>query len=211
MLSYNKDLYIVGNGPHSKVVHNQFVKESGAFFKGFLSASLYNAKLLVNDKQEFSYPSKNDTVFLLGTASRFWLNIMVSYLEEYYDKDNFPNWVSPLAYVSDKADLGYGNVILPFAYIDYDTKIGNYNLINTYASVHHHSVIGNTNILSPYAAIMGNCKVGDNNYLGVSTKITHNRTIVDSNVLSSGEVLFDDMSDLQFFKSGIVTDDDSFF
>ena len=53
---------------------------------------------------------------------------------------------------------------------------------------------------------LGYCNVGDDNWLGNAVTITSNTSIGNDNTLSSGEHLFEDMSNRQFFKHGIVTE-----
>ena len=85
--------------------------------------------------------------------------------------------------------------------------IGNFNLLNCYASVHHGVRMGNHNIFSTYAAVLGYCNVGNDNWLALEQLITQRTNIGDDNTLSSGEHLFDEMTDRQLFQSGVIFDD----
>ena len=53
---------------------------------------------------------------------------------------------------------------------------------------------------------LGYCSVGNDNWLGSGTTITQRTNIGNNNTLSSGEHLFDDMSDKQLFRHGIITE-----
>ena len=66
--------------------------------------------------------------------------------------------------------------------------------------------MGSHNILTTYAAVLGYCNVGDDNWLGNGTTVTQRTNIGNDNTLSSGEHLFDDMTDRQLFQSGVIFD-----
>ena len=87
-----------------------------------------------------------------------------------------------------------------------NADIGNFNLLNCYASVHHDVRMGSHNIFTTYATVLGYCNVGDDNWLGNATTVTQRTNLGNDNTLSSGEHLFDDMLDRQFFKSGVIVD-----
>ena len=64
--------------------------------------------------------------------------------------------------------------------------------------------MGDNNIVSPYAGLMGYAKAGDNNFLGTKVIITPKISIGNDNTISAGEVVFDDMTNRQFFQSGVI-------
>jgi UDP-3-O-[3-hydroxymyristoyl] glucosamine N-acyltransferase len=102
--------------------------------------------------------------------------------------------------------LGTGNVLNCFAMTNANANIGDFNLLNCYASVHHDVKMGSHNIFTTYATVLGYCTVGDDNWFANAVTVTSKTNIGNDNTLSSGEHLFEDMGDRQFFKHGIITE-----
>ena len=87
-----------------------------------------------------------------------------------------------------------------------NADIGNFNLLNCYASVHHDVRMGSHNIFTTYATVLGYCNGGDDKWFGNAVTVTSKTNLGNDNTLSSGEHLFEDMGDRQFFQHGIVTE-----
>jgi len=199
--------YILGNGGYAQECFEQFVLgEVINDFGGFIILKDDKAQLIDEEGiNNFNYPA--DAKFLIGTGHRKWRKTFVKHFSKYYDitVTHFPNWVAKNAHLSLTSSIGVGNVFNCFAMTNANARIGDFNLINCYASIHHDVWMGSYNIFTTYATVLGYCEVGDDNWLGNATTITSKTEIGNDNTLSSGEHLFEDMGDRQFFRNGIIT------
>ena len=199
--------YILGNGGYAQEVFAQIIVPNKYEFGGFLIVKEDKA-LLIDEEgiNPFSYPK--NAMFILGTGNKKWRRIFISHFLKYYDKsiNHFPNVFSKSTFIASTAKLGVGNVFCSYSMINGTGTVGDFNNFNAYASIHHDVILGDNNVLSPYAGIMGYCEVGNENFFGVGTQVTPKVEIGNENTLSAGETLFDDMSNRQFFQSGIITD-----
>jgi sugar O-acyltransferase (sialic acid O-acetyltransferase NeuD family) len=80
-----------------------------------------------------------------------------------------PAIVSPLAYVSNYAIIGYGTIVMHMAQVNASAIIGNNCIINSKALVEHNAVIGNHCHISTGVLINGGTKVGDSSFIGSGT------------------------------------------
>ena len=201
-------IYILGNGGYAQECFEQFVL-NGVIdkFGGFLL--LKNDKLLlINDEgiNDFDYNIKAS--FMLGTGHRVWRKTFLKHLDEFYPRNvyHYPNIIANEAHLSQTSSLGIGNVLNCFAMTNANATIGDFNLLNCYASVHHDVKMGSHNIFTTYATVLGYCTIGDDNWFANAVTVTSKTNIGNDNTLSSGEHLFEDMGDRQFFKHGIITE-----
>lgn len=198
--------YILGNSGFAKEIFEQlFVHINNNDFGGFII--LDNDKpFVINDQgaQQFTYPS--DSCFVLGTGNKKWRKMFIDHFKQHYplSATYFPNFVAHTAYMSKMASLGVGNVFCPFSLVNADASVGNFNCFNVYTTISHDCSMGDYNIISPYAGIMGYCKIGNHNFIGTNCTITPKVCIGDDNTISAGECLFDNLTDRQFFSSGVV-------
>jgi len=200
--------YILGNGGYAQECFEQFVLGRVIEdFGGFIILKEGKA-VLIDDEgiNDFTYPK--ESAFVLGTGHRKWRKVFLEHLFKYYDQNvnHFPNIVANEAHLSQTSRIGIGNVLNCFAMTNANADIGNFNLLNCYASVHHDVRMGSHNIFTTYATVLGYCNVGDDNWFGNAVTVTSKTTLGNDNTLSSGEHLFEDMGDRQFFKHGIITE-----
>jgi len=78
----------------------------------------------------------------------------------------FPNIISPLAYVSKHATIGKGNVLMHFAFVNAGVKIGNNCIINTKALIEHDAVIEDYCHISTAAVVNGGVVVKEGTFFG---------------------------------------------
>jgi len=205
-------LYILGNGGYAQECFEQFVlgeviNQYDKEFGGFLI--LKNEKLmLINDEGIDAFDYNIKASFILGTGHRKWRKVFLEHLDKFYPRNiyHYPNIAANEAHLSQTSVLGIGNVLNCFAMTNANASIGDFNLLNCYASVQHDVKMGSHNIFTTYATVLGYCNIGDDNWLGSAVTITSKTNIGNDNTLSSGEHLFEDMGDRQFFKHGIITE-----
>jgi acetyltransferase-like isoleucine patch superfamily enzyme len=199
--------YILGNGGFSQEVFAQIIVPNNYDFGGFIIVK--DDKALLIDEEginPFSYPK--NAMFILGTGNKKWRRIFISHFLKYYDHsiNHFPNVFAKSVFIASTSKMGIGNIFCEFSLLNATADIGDFNSFNIYSTASHDCSVGDNNVFSPYSSVMGYCEIGNENFLGVNTHITPKVKLGDENTLSAGEVLFDDMSNRQFFQSGIITD-----
>lgn len=204
-------LYILGNGGFAHELlqqlfyKNQLKLNNNYEFGGFITKQI--DKYFVTNMQgvaEFDYA--RHSAFIIGTCKKEWRNIFLEHFTSAYkvDDTHFPNVYSNTADIAPTVQMGVGNVFCSHSLATYNAILGNFNCFNSYASIFHDSIIGHNNILSPYASITGYCKLGNNNFLAAKALITPKISIGNDNTISAAECVFDNISDRQFFQSGII-------
>lgn len=199
--------YILGNGGFAQEVFAQVILSNSITneFGGFIIIK-DNEAILIGDEgaSTFTYPIASS--FILGTGNKTWRRTFIDHFTKYYQLTpaHFPNTLAPLAWVSPLAKLGVGNLFMNFSLINGNASMGDFNMFNPHSSLYHDSSLGDNNVFSPHSGVMGYCSLGNENFLGTGTHITPKCSLGNENTLSAGETLFDDMTDRQFFQSGVV-------
>lgn len=115
------------------------------------------------------------------------------------------NQISPLAFVSPKAQIGENNIIGPFCYIDDNTVIGNNNKFYNSVTVHTGARIGNNNEFFPGASISTKpqdlkykgeetlCEIGDNNSIREYVTISRGTASKGKTSVGSGNLLMENV------------------
>ena len=93
---------------------------------------------------------------------------------------SFPNLISPSAYISPYAQLGWGCVILNNAVVQNGSIVGNGVLINPGVEIHHDSSVGDYDLIYTNSVIRTYAKVGK------SVRIGSNVTVCNSAVVPDG-------------------------
>ncbi len=101
----------------------------------------------------------------------------------------FPNLISPDAWVSSHVILGEGNYIAPLAVVNAGTQIGDNCIINTGAIIEHDCKIDNFVHLSPGVVVSGGVHVGARSHIGTGTNIIQNLKIGSNVIVGAGSVV----------------------
>lgn len=115
----------------------------------------YNTTPYTADLQELFAEYKNLIIVIGNNAVR----------ERIYDTAkqigyNFPNLISPSAYVSPYAKLGWGCVILNYAVVQNGSAVGNGVLINPGVEIHHDCVVEDYALIYTNSVVRTYAKVG---------------------------------------------------
>lgn len=140
------------------------IEEGKAGTLSFLSNPKYNHYLydseasiiLVN--KDF-VPEKEVKATLIKVENSYEALAKLLYLVEQYKPKK--NGVSPLAYVSEKAQIGQNVYIAPFVYVGENVEIGNYTSIDANAYVGDNVKLGENCVIHPGATIEKDCVIGN--------------------------------------------------
>ena len=103
-----------------------------------------------------------------------------------------PVIVSPLAYVSQHADVGEGTVVMHRALVNANARVGANCILNTHSLVEHDAVIGNHVHISTGAAINGTASVGDSSFVGSGATVIHEISLPEESFVRAGQLVISD-------------------
>ena len=92
---------------------------------------------------------------------------------------SFPNLISPSAYISPYAQLGWGCVILNNALVQNGSIVGNAVLINPGVEIHHDSSVGDYDLIYTNSVIRTYAKVGKSVRIGSNVTVCNNAVVPD--------------------------------
>lgn len=92
---------------------------------------------------------------------------------------SFPNLISPSAYISPYAQLGWGCVILNNAVVQNGSIVGNAVLINPGVEIHHDSSVGDYDLIYTNSVIRTYAKVGKSVRIGSNVTVCNNAVVPD--------------------------------
>ena len=106
-----------------------------------------------------------------------------------------PAIVSPRAYVSRHASVGYGTVVLHGAVINAGAVIGQNCIINSLSLVEHDALIGDHCHIATGARVNSAVRIGDGTFVGSSCTIRQGLTIGRNCVIGMGLPVLSDCAD----------------
>lgn len=101
--------------------------------------------------------------------------------------------ISPLAHVSNYAELGEGTIVMHGVFVNADAKVGVNCIVNTKAVIEHDTSIADHCHISTGAIVNGNCKISNNVFIGSGAVISSQRNIGDSAIVGAGTVVIRDV------------------
>lgn len=103
--------------------------------------------------------------------------------------------ISPLASISDTANIGSGVSISPFVSIQSSALIGENVDINTGAIIGHDVCISDCAVISSQVNLGGGVSVGEGTYIGMGTLIKEGINIGRQTIIGMGSVVYNDIPD----------------
>lgn len=133
-------------------------------------------------------PSQYDMLSCIDAPSKLRNRLLV------YDRlknmgYSLRNYISPLANVSERVNLGENNIVYAFAHICMDTCLGHSNIIRSTALIGHDNIIGNGNSVCEGAVTGGSANIGDSCWLGLNCTVNNDLTIANDTLVASGAVI----------------------
>ena len=101
----------------------------------------------------------------------------------------FVNAISPLAYISPTAQLGWGIVVFPRVVVSTGVCLGNYCILNVGVTVSHDTQIGRYSNINPGVHLAGDVRVGEGCYVGMGTNVIQRRSIGSWAIVGAGSVV----------------------
>ncbi|WP_199527045.1 acetyltransferase [Pseudoalteromonas sp. bablab_jr004] len=96
--------------------------------------------------------------------------------------------VSPLAYVSKRAEINTGTVVGHGAIINSGVKIGKNCIVNTKALVEHDTIVKDHCHISTGAIINGSCEIGSSSFIGTNATLVQCTKVKKNSFLKAGRL-----------------------
>ncbi|MDR1042358.1 MAG: acetyltransferase [Clostridiales Family XIII bacterium] len=110
--------------------------------------------------------------------------------------DGFVEWVNiihPLAFLTNTATLGIGNIVQHFASINTDARLGDHCIVNCNSVIGHDVVLEDYVSVMPQNGIMGFCELKKRSYIGVGAVMIQNVVIGEDATVGAGTVVIRDV------------------
>lgn len=187
-MSTNRDLYIYGSGGLGREILSLANHVGGWTFRGFIDDTP-SKQLAYDNVFPFDHlckqASRGVVDLLIGVADVKGKREIVHKTQK-IENVNFPNLVSPLAYIDPSSKIGEGTIISHFCFISCDVKIGSFCFFNVSCSVGHDSTVGNYFSGMPGTAISGNVLVGERVFMGSKSFILQGKSVGDNVMIGVG-------------------------
>jgi acetyltransferase EpsM len=178
----SKNLVIIGNGKHAKVIKDEVNKK-----KEYKIVDIIN--LLINDstKKQISSLEKlkkiNKNFFTVIAFGRGDIREkIVHLLNKLKIKIKWAKIVSKNTIISSSVKIGDGSVIISGSIINTGSIIGKHCLINTGSIIDHDNEFKDFSGCGPGTITGGSVKVGKKSYIGIGS-IIKNNVLIDNSVI----------------------------
>ena len=105
-----------------------------------------------------------------------------------------PVIISPLAYVSNHAEIDEGTIVMHHSLINAKTEIGKCCIINSKALIEHETVVGDFCHVSTGTILNGQVKIGNQCFIGSNTVVANNINICSNTIIAAGSQILKDIS-----------------
>ncbi len=102
---------------------------------------------------------------------------------------HFINIIDPSVCISNKIEIGDGNIIMGHSRIGPFVSIGNNNLISAYVNIEHHNILQDHCTFGPGVMTSGSVHMGNSILFGTGIFVEPSLRIGDNSIISSGVTL----------------------
>ena len=185
-----KDLVIVGNGGFARevewLIERINAKNQTWNFKGFIDKDTTNNKVIGDDKYLLNYTDEIYVAIAIG-ASEIREKLYNSFRKNPYIR--YANLIDPSVLLSDRVQIGEGNIICAGSILTVDISIGNCNIINLDCTVGHDAIIEDFITINPSVNVSGNTLICSGCYIGTGAQIIQGLSIGKNTIIGAGAVV----------------------
>ncbi|MES3650229.1 acetyltransferase [Staphylococcus saprophyticus] len=193
-----KNIVLIGNGGHSKVIKDIIDASPDYVIAGFLDNKFSSYKQNGNYFYDNLYNIqlyKEDYYFCLAIGNNLIRNKLFEELK--LDKNQFPTLMHPTSSISPSAQIDFGTVVMPNAVINADTKVGKHVIINSGAVIEHDNIIDDYVHISPNATLAGNVVIGACSHIAIGASVLPQIIIGRNCIVGAGATVINDVNDEQ--------------
>lgn len=102
---------------------------------------------------------------------------------------HFPNIIDPDVVMSDRVEMGEGNIICASSTITIDIELADFVIVNLDCTIGHDAVLNSYVTLYPSVNVSGNVHIGQQAEIGTGAQIIQGKTIGAFSVVGAGSVV----------------------
>ena len=189
-----KNLIIIGEGGHAKVIYSEAKRIKRYKFKGFIRELKKNEKIKNFDKNYHLQITKKinnlkkfvkENSFIVAIGNNQTRKKVVLKIEKSFKKIIWETIISKNSNIAANVKIGKGSIIVAGSTVNFGTKIGNHCIINTNCSIDHENIIENFSNCSPGTVSAGNVIIQEGAFIGIGTSIKQS-IIIGKKVIVGG-------------------------
>jgi sugar O-acyltransferase (sialic acid O-acetyltransferase NeuD family) len=104
------------------------------------------------------------------------------------------NLIHPLAFVSDTATIGSGNIIQQFTTVNSNVRVGDHCIVNCNSVIGHDAIVEDFVSVMPQCGLMGYCTMKKRAYIGAGAVMIQNVVVGEDAVVGAGAVVIKDVA-----------------
>lgn len=189
---------VIGQGGHSKVVHDVMKSTPYLEVAGFLDDKYDEIGIRgkyvygpVSAAIQLKQSYKN-VYFFIAIGSNRVRETIVKKLK--LPSESYLSLAHQSAVISPSAKIGHGTVIMANVVINADSQIGSHSIINTSSVVEHDSVVEDFVHLSPSVTLCGSTVVRNGALVGAGSSVIPGIQIGEWSVIGAGSSVINDIS-----------------
>ncbi|SDN21830.1 acetyltransferase [Alkalicoccus daliensis] len=188
-----KDLVIVGNGGHSKVLRDIVLREAqfrivavvdDAFEEAYMKDHKLHVPFMGVEPIRRTFPDAK-WIIAVGTneiRKKIFKRLAIPLT-------SYATLIDPSAVISPSAKIGFGTVIMPNAVINAQAVIGEHSIINSGAVIEHDCIVGNYTHISPQAVLTGGVKIMNGVHIGANASVIPGKVVGQWAVIGAGSTV----------------------
>lgn len=183
-------IVIIGQGGHSKVIHDIITLSNEHEVIGYLddkykNFSITNKGIRGPISAAYKAIEYNEKInFIIGIGDNKTRKKIFEFLE--FPMELFATLIHPSAILSPSVKIGKGTVIMANTIINTDACIGHHTIINSGSIIEHDNNIGNFVHVSPNATLTGNVKIDNGVHIGAGTTIIPGVHVGEFTIIGAG-------------------------
>ncbi|CAO1612102.1 acetyltransferase [Brochothrix thermosphacta] len=186
-----KQLIIIGNGGHSRVVQS-IIKQTNSYQLLEIWDDNYEEEIIDVGIRYKPIPKKNvasaDSVcYFIAIGDNLIRSKIANQLQ--LSTADYATIIHPQAIVDKQAIVKTGSLIMANAVVQTNSIIGHHSIVNTSAVVEHDTMIGDFVHVAPNVTLTGNCHLSKHVFIGAGSVLIPNISIGEHTVIGAGSVV----------------------
>lgn len=189
-----KKLILIGGGGHCKSCIDVIESTKQYEIAGILDTpdkvgqKVLNYEIIGTDNDIEKY-AKQGMAFLISVGQIESANLRVNLYNKVKNcGGEFATIISPIAYVSNHANIGVGTIVMHGAIVNAGANIGENCIINTKSIIEHDCIIGNNCHIAVSAVLAGAVNLGCDSFIGANVTVIQCVNLPPKSFIKAGSV-----------------------
>ena len=186
-----KQLIIIGNGGHSRVVQS-IIKQTDSYqlleiWDDSYEEETNEAGIRYKPIQKRIEDSADLIRYFIAIGDNFIRSKIANQLQ--LSTADYATIIHPRAIVDEQATVKTGSLIMANAVVQTNSIIGHHSIVNTSAVVEHDTMIGDFVHVAPNVTLTGNCHISKHVFIGAGSVLIPNSSIGEHTIIGAGSVV----------------------